>query len=145
MKYCFAFLLSIALLLGACKSTSYTPTDFPDDQITFGSGGGIAGSYTFYTLLENGQLFKKAGEGKYNELTKVKRKMAKQIFASYQSHELGTVTYDEPDNMSYFLEYKDESGVHRIVWGGAAQGLKEEAKDLYKSLQELVQPKPSKK
>ncbi len=140
MKNTISLFFLTLLSLFACKTQKYTPTDFVGDQITFGSGGGIAGSYTFYTLLENGQLFKKGGkEGQYTEVTQVDKQTAKRLFDNYKVLDLANVNYDEPDNMSYFIEYKSEKGVHRIVYGGAAKGLKAEAKLFYQFLNELVQ------
>ncbi|MEL6635733.1 MAG: hypothetical protein AAFW73_08585 [Bacteroidota bacterium] len=140
-RYCYC-LLCLALLGGACKTTQYTPANFPDGQLIFGSGGGITGSYTFYVLLENGQLFKRLGGDNYQALTRISAAAARKLFVEYRREELGQVDYDEPDNLSYFLEYQSAAGVHRIVWGGAARGLPPAAQDLYRALDALVQPLP---
>ena len=141
MKNTLILLTLLSLAFVACKTTQYTPNDFKGDQIMFGSGGGITGSYTYYTLLENGQLFKNGKQkGQYTELKKISRDQVNQLFDNYKVLDLANVNYDEPDNMSYFIEYKTEEKVHRIVYGGAAKGLKTEAKLFYQFLNELVQP-----
>jgi len=102
----------------SCKSTKYTPTDFPDSQITFGSGGGFTGAVTDYTLLENGQLFKRSSlKNEFLALHKVKKDVVKQMFKNYEFLNIGQETINEPGNLYYFIQYKDkDKKEHKITW-----------------------------
>ncbi len=104
-----------------CSSPKYTsPADFPDAQITFGSGGGITGFVTEYVLLENGQLFsKKTTDENYQVLTRVKKNEVKQIFKNYDFLKIGEIAHDHPSNMYQFIEFNHKDKKHRITWGDA--------------------------
>lgn len=93
----------------------------PEPKITFGSGGGFTGQSTFYALFKNGQLYKKKGiKEPYVELDKVDKKEAIQIFKNYEVLKIAEMEINEPGNLSYFIEYNDENGDHRLTWGGTA-------------------------
>lgn len=123
MTKLFITLLSFSLLLffyGSCRSTKYqSPTDFPDRQIIFGSGGGIAGLVKTYTLLENGQLFKSSTmDSTYTALKASDKKRVSQVFNNYTFMGIDKINMNAPGNMYYFIEYKDkEAKVHKITWG----------------------------
>ena len=76
------FLISCLFLLfsAACSSQKYTPSTYTEAQIRFGSGGGVAGIETTYSLLDNGRLF--MSEGTDKEFQKV-RKVSKKNMRSF--------------------------------------------------------------
>jgi len=85
MRY-FNLLLMSLLGLFSCKSTSYTPMDYPEAMITFGSGGGFTGIKTEYTLLKNGQLFMKSSNDKeHTALKTVDKNKVIQIFENLKT------------------------------------------------------------
>ena len=113
------FLVTIIVCLGfACTPTRYTPLDFPDAQIRFGSGGGFTGVITEYVLLENGQLFKKVSTSDdYEVLPKLKKNRTKQIFNNYHFLNLQTIEFNQPGNLYHFIQFKNKNEEHRITWG----------------------------
>ncbi len=108
----------ITIMSFSCKSTKYTPTDFPDAQITFGSGGGFTGAVTNYTLLENGQLFKRSSLNKeFLALHKIKSDVVEQMFKNYEFLKIGEETINDPGNLYYFIQFKDkDKKEHKITW-----------------------------
>ncbi len=129
----------LLLLTFSCKTTKYTPTDFPDAQITFGSGGGFTGATTDFTLLENGQLFKMSSLNKeYEALPKVKKEMTQQMFNNYEFLNIGHETINDPGNLYYYIRYKDKDAKeHRITWNDQSE-VSSNVKTYYGILMSLV-------
>ena len=100
----FISLSAAAFLWLACKQTKYTPGNFPDRQLRWGSGGGFTGKETTYTLLENGQIFTLAGDGALTESGKVKAKHAKALYERIGTLGLDGVHFQHPGNTYDFIE-----------------------------------------
>ncbi|MCR9287855.1 MAG: hypothetical protein NXI23_10755 [Bacteroidetes bacterium] len=132
-------ILCFPLLLANCKTTKYTPTTFPEKQIIFGDGGGFSGVITEYTLLENGQFFKKTSlEKEHQELKRLKKKEAIKIYEQKESLRLHKFDINHPGNLYYFLRLTDEELDHTITWGAGDYNLREEIMDFYKVLRALI-------
>lgn len=134
------FLLLVACFLFACNNKTYTPADLPDTQLHFGSGGGFAGTYTSYLLLENGQLFKKEGikGGQFQTVEGITKKEAKPFFEQVEAFELATKKIDYPGNMTYFIEQITPDGNYKITWGGGEYTIDPKIHEFFTSLQKLV-------
>lgn len=118
MKKLLLLALLAPLLFFQCKVVRYTPEKLPVKQIMFGDGGGYANLETTYTLLENGQLFKRTGnDGKYEELKPMKASEAKQVFEKVASLQLYKLDIYKPGNLYYFLQDANAKTDSRIVWG----------------------------
>lgn len=118
MKKLLLLLPLSTLLFAQCKVVKYTPEKLPVKQILFGDGGGYANLETTYTLLENGQLFKRTGnDGKYEELKPLKASEARQIFEKVASLQLYKLDIYKPGNLYYFLQDVNAKTDSRIVWG----------------------------
>ena len=93
------------------------PSNFPKQQIIFGSGGGITGAVTEYALLENGTLFSKKGiQGEFKSLTKTEKKLTTQLFKNIEMLQLKEVQVNQPGNRYHYITLKDKSGEHQIMW-----------------------------
>lgn len=136
----YSFLLVAAFLLSQCASTKYTsPDQFPDAKITFGNGGGYAGLVTEYTLLENGQLFKKSSmDTVFQQLPKVKTADVKQIFNNYDFLKLEDISMNEPGNLYQFIVYQTSGKEHRITWSSENKELESTIPIFYSNLKRLV-------
>lgn len=136
-------LLLVVLFYSSCKTTKYTPTDFPDAQITFGSGGGIAGLVTDYTLLENGQLFKRSSKDKrFVPLKGVKKDRVKQAFKNFTFLGLDKMEVDDPGNLYYFIEFKSKDGTaKKLTWGNGKTEMEKTLKLFYSQLSSLISEK----
>jgi len=110
--------LSIILFATQCKTVDYTPSNYEDDIIIVGSGGGFTGLVEEYTILSNGQLFYGSGNGNYTmELDRFDKKDIKQIFKNYSLLGFGDLNIDKPGNMYHYLVFKNMDRIHKIQWG----------------------------
>ena len=141
MKVSTALFITLATLFicSSCNTTKYTPSDYPDAQLVFGNGGGFTGLYTEYILFENGQLFtKKSNEENFSALPRAKANTVDQIFKNYSVLGLGEYSFSIPGNVTYYIEFKDSKGSHRITWGDLGNGIREDVKVYSKMLYQLV-------
>lgn len=140
MKECFLhrFILPmmkpIAILflfvLASCscqKSISQTGIE----SIRFGNGGGFTGATTTYSLSANGQLNKVDGD-KNTSIKKVDSKTVKELFTN--AKELTSYSYNEPENMSSFLEIQTKDAKQNIVWGFGSTKVDSRVTQLYDQL-----------
>ena len=113
----YLFLLLMTVSFSFCKTQEYTPTDFPKQQIIFGSGGGITGAVTEYALLENGAVFSKKGiNADYKAYTKANKELTSQLFKNIELLRLKDIQMDSPGNRYFYVTLKDKSGDHQIMW-----------------------------
>ncbi len=118
MKYLAIAILGFLLFFTSCKSKVYTPDTYEKEQITFGNGGGFTGAEVEYTLLSNGQMFKKSGDN-YVQIAKLKKNTASQIFSNYEVLKMDKRIMNDPGNMYYFIKRKTAKTFHKAVWGGS--------------------------
>jgi len=110
--------VSFLLLLFQCKTNSYTPYDFEGPSIRIGSGGGYTGQLREYYILSNGQVFFGINkEGFVNELDRLSKREATQIFNNYSSLKFGDLNIDKPGNMYHYIIFNDNGKEHKIQWG----------------------------
>ncbi len=134
----FAFLFVLAAVFSACKGTQYTPANLPDQQLAFGDGGGFAGAYTEYVLLENGQLFVQKGlGGERMEIPATKKSTAKAMFKQATLLLTDSTAFNYPGNVYYFLQRKDTGLDVRVTWGAPGYEVNGEVKALYEQLIKL--------
>lgn len=136
----------LILLQSSCAMKKYTveklTEKLPEKRIVFGNGGGFAGIETEYTLLKNGQLFKKASlTAEYQELDKCKKKIAKGIFKSVEELELEDPNIFKPGNVYHFIHLNSDKYKERMTWGDHGYEVDEKVKNLYYTLVELVNTK----
>ena len=136
-------LLSLSLLsllwFTQCKVAKYSADKLPVRQVVFGDGGGFAGIETTYTLLENGQLFKKVGtDGAYQELKSIKPKQAKELFTKVNSLQLFKLDMEKPGNLYYFLRQVTDHLDSRVTWGSGDFVPPQAVVSVYKELQSLT-------
>lgn len=130
------------MLTLSCSRTTYTLENLPDAQITFGKGGGFTGAVTEYTLLENGQLFKKDGVGKEMlEIKSTKRKMAKKVFQQMNELKLMEKNFNHPGNIYYFIRCKANGQENYLSWGASDHQPDDQLKSFYEKLNTLIPKK----
>ena len=96
------------------------PSNYEDNIITIGSGGGFTGLVEEYTILSNGQLYYGSGNGNYTmELDRFDKKDIKQIFNNYSLLGFKKLNIDKPGNMYHYLIFKDKDTIHKIQWGAS--------------------------
>lgn len=135
-------LLACSTLFSFCKHTKYTPTTLPAKQLRWGNGGGFTGKETTYTLLENGQIFKREGAGALLvELEAAKKKNAKTLFETAETLGLSKLDFMHPGNIYSFIEVPEGEGSKRITWGDTRTPVDPKVQEFYGQLVQLVKAK----
>lgn len=130
--------LATAFLWLACKQSKYAPGNFPDRQLRWGSGGGIVGKETTYTLLDNGQIFVRDMGGTLTETGKTKAKTAKALYEMIGTLGLEKLDFQHPGNTYDFIEVLNGDSVRRISWGEKNIPVDPKIKDLFNQLNGLL-------
>ncbi len=111
-------LFCLCTLLFCCKSREFPADTTSQNMLRFGSGGGVTGFYTHYTLLDDGRLYKQADPDKAVVwLKKIPGKTHKDCFARVDSLGLKTLDFKEPGNMTYYIDLVEAGAHHEISWG----------------------------
>jgi hypothetical protein len=123
-----AIVFLVVIISCSCqKSISQTGIE----AIRFGSGGGFTVAITTYSLSYNGQLTKADGL-KWVSIKTIDSKMVKALFEKAQ--ELKNYSYNEPENMSSFLEIQMKETKQNITWGFGSTKVDNRAIQLYNQL-----------
>ncbi|PTM11307.1 MAG: hypothetical protein DA408_13815 [Bacteroidetes bacterium] len=129
----------MVLVLWQCQRNTYSNTNFPADQLAFGSGGGFAGTLTTYHLLPNGQLFRSDGiQGDTVSIPPAKKRITKELYTHFDDLELTDIDFDFPGNRYYFISRSTADGSQKITWGDPEQPVPEAVQNLYNELKALV-------
>ena len=138
-------LLLTVLLIGfsQCRSVQYaSPKEFPGPKISFGNGGGFAGTYKEYLLCENGQLFLRTSQkSSFGELESIDKTETNQCFANYDQLGLHSISVNDPGNLFYFVKYSNKDLNHESMWGGVHSQEPESLRIFYRNLMHLVKGK----
>lgn len=112
----FIFLLFFTI---GCHPDKDFPTRFKGEMIRFGQGGGFSGAVTEFVLLDDGRLFQKPWrDTSVVFMVRWEKKFTDQIFNNYKTLDLKNLTYNEPGDLYYFIDYQSgDNPHHRIVWG----------------------------
>jgi len=112
-------ILSMAILIiGSCASKKVDKLEEVNiPSITFSAGGGFAGTYTTYVLLENGQIFKQ-GSSTLNAkpVGQISKDEAKQIFHNYDFLKLSEKDQISYGNYTYSITKKIDGKAHKLIW-----------------------------
>ena len=129
--------LFLILLVFGCKSTKLAPGQYKQQQLIFGSGGGFAGAYNEYVLLDDGRLYQRnKDKTTLTEIKTVNSRLTGQIFENIKTFGLDKLKYEEPQNLYYFLKYKTPQDSNKIVWSGRPENELGAANSIYKLLVE---------
>jgi len=125
----------LLLALTGCQSTKYGPEALPERQLRFGAGGGFAGAYEEYVLLENGQLFyRNAVEKPLTELPAIRPSLAHALWEQAEALPFASNEFERPGNLYHFLEWRDGAGARRLTWGDPARPVDSKVRKLYEEL-----------
>jgi hypothetical protein len=131
------FFAAILLLLGlpGCQAGKYPPGALPERQLRFGGGGGFAGAYEEYVLLENGQLFyRNAVEKPLTELPAIRRSVTRELWQQAEALPFAAMEFEHPGNLYHFLEWRDGAAARRLTWGDPAWPVDPKVRTLYEEL-----------
>ena len=113
------YLVLMTLSCNTKKVATLAEANMP--YLTFTSGGGFAGKYTTYVLLENGQIFEKAqfssGDAPDSKsVGSLSDEEAAQIFSNYKVLDLDNVDQVSYGNYTYSIMKQDGDKQHKMVW-----------------------------
>ncbi|MEL6594211.1 MAG: hypothetical protein AAFQ68_29175 [Bacteroidota bacterium] len=132
-------LLLLGISIFSCKSRPVDPETYSERMIKFGSGGGFTGFYTNYQLLENGDLFlQKDPDSTLQYLSRVKKRLRKPIFARLDSLDVEALAYDQPGNMSQYIETSFGERLAKCTFTSGDTNAPLVARELYQSLIQLI-------
>lgn len=119
MKYMPFFFLIICLTVFSCQSTRVmSPQQYEGQRLILSHGGGFAGTYKTYHLLDNGQVFRRTSE--FDTLETVKdlpRRQAEQIFSNYKVLGFGSEKVQSYGNLNYSITMISKDGhEHKLIW-----------------------------
>lgn len=138
MKYLLPLLL---FLIFACTPTIYTARNFT--ELSLGHGGGFTGAETRYIISADGKVHK--GEGLPPELNLIgtlSKKTLQKLDEKLKATNLPGYTYQQPGNYNHFIELRQNSQLHRIVWAdGNEEEVRQDVREFYEWLiNEMQQP-----
>ena len=114
----FLAICSLCLAL-SCAQTKEFPKNYNLDQIHFGQGGGFTGMVTYFVLLEDGRLFQRhLSDSTYSLADTWNKNFARQMFSNYKQFHFDQLTYYEPGDLYYFIEYHiGKEAIYKVAWG----------------------------
>lgn len=125
-------------LLGYCTKT-YLPTNLPDQQLEFGSGGGFTGEVRAYVLLPNGQLFRRAWPSDtLQTVGRLPRSQARALFAQADQLDWKGTSSQPPGNVNTFLIYRNDGEELKLNWPNLQEEAPAPFRDLYSELNEAL-------
>jgi hypothetical protein len=74
---------------------------------------------TYFILLEDGRLYQRnLSDSTYKLADTWNKDFVKQMFSNYKLFHFDQLTYYEPGDLYYFLEYHQEkNAVYKVAWG----------------------------
>ena len=125
MKNSGVLILCLCMVTFSCKTNEVmSPEDFEGSRLILSHGGGFAGTYKTYCLLENGQLFKYSNDLKAKSSVRgLEKETTEQIFSNYVVLGLGNEKVQSYGNLNYSITMINEKGEeHKLIWGKDQKG-----------------------
>ncbi len=108
------------MCLLACGTTKYTPEDYPDSQVRWGSGGGFSGQMSRYALLDNGEIFyAKSAVDSMVQIHTIDENLAKQLCSNATSlnlSQLRKVPTIGQSTMQHYMKVMGPDGNAEVQW-----------------------------
>jgi len=119
-------------------TTSQKLLEFSTSSLIFGSGGGISGATNEYILHYDGSIEKvNSLTNETVQVTTVSKKKSRILYQTFLNEGLDTLSFSIPGNMSYFIGYRNDTLIHKIIWGGDTNP-PENAKKMYDKLIHII-------
>ena len=125
----------MSVSLSTCKPKKHTFDALPPNLLQFGTGGGVTGATTTFTLLENGQLFKTTSlDKKTVALEAIDEKEAKLFFGKAKELFLVSEAIKQPGNLYYFIRWVEGEGTKTLTWGSLDFEVPEDINQMHNEL-----------
>jgi hypothetical protein len=111
------------------------PDRYKGRVITVGSGGGVAGRETVYSLLDDGRLFsRKAGDKTTTFIGTQTAANTKRVFWSVEDRcAIKKTTYSKPGNLYRFVGWRKGSETYKVAWTPGAKDVPANFDKVYKA------------
>jgi hypothetical protein len=101
----------------SCKTVLYRHPETVFPRIEISEGGGFTGALSIYQVLDNGQVFfRDMGDTTFQEVNRVSKKEAREIFALVRQKVVAEETINEPDNIYRSISYLTSEGTATSTW-----------------------------
>ena len=100
------------------KTQSEVPDLYKGRVLTVGSGGGVVGVETTYSLLDDGRLFGKTSRAAtYTFLGNRTPKNTRRVFWSVENRcRIKKTAFTKPGNLYRFVQWRKGTEKHKVVW-----------------------------
>ena len=125
MKYPGVLILIVCLITLSCKTKEVvSPDAYAGNKLILSHGGGFAGTYKTYCLLDNGQLFKSTKQFEaINPAKSLEREVVDQIFLNYKTLGLDVAENQAYGNLNYSITMiSKDGGKHKLIWDKGQEG-----------------------
>ncbi|MEZ0539965.1 FAD-binding oxidoreductase [Fibrella arboris] len=118
------------------------PDTYTGRILSVGSGGGIVGRETSYSLLDDGRLFgRKAGQTSYTFIGKQTASNTKKVFWSAEDRcAIRKTTYSKPGNVYRFVSWRKGSEQHKVTWAPGDKKLPANYEQVYTGFMGMIPP-----
>lgn len=118
------------------------PDTYQGRILTVGSGGGVVGKETVYSLLDDGRLFsRKAGQKSYTFIGKQTAENTKKVFWSVEDrYAIRKTVFNKPGNMYRFVSWKKGKELHRVAWAPGDKNLPPNYEQVYTGFIGMIPP-----
>ncbi len=117
------YLTGLLFLMFSCSMQKEVYEHNPH-LLSFGTSGGFTNQTVSFKLFSDGKLWKIRGLQKDSSLLKqLKNSQTKKLFKQAYSLGIDTLKYDEPGNMSKFINFKSNKFDNKIIWSGKNERL----------------------
>jgi len=135
--YPFVAIVCMSLMIGSFITSCSKKIVY--DKIMFGRGGGFTGKYDDYFLGKNGNVYKKDPSTKaFTKIKSLPGKQTKAIFKIIDDNKLFKLGFNNPYNMSSYIEIVKDSISNRIVWGNVKSPPPAAVTELFDKLMGLI-------
>ncbi|CCH01035.1 hypothetical protein FAES_3026 [Fibrella aestuarina BUZ 2] len=110
------------------------PDTYKGRVIVVGSGGGVVGQETTYSLLDDGRLFsKKTGDKTYTYIGKQTAANTKKVFWSVEDRcAIKKTTYQKPGNLYRFVGWRKGREAYKVTWAPGDKAVPANYEQVYK-------------
>lgn len=135
------FLLLVYAVPGKAYALPYA-NPYHGDKIAFGTSGGFAGITQEYVLYSSGELYSRSLSGKEVFIKKISTAQRKKIFAKARKIYTAQLSFNQPGNMTEFVELsRSQKTSKKYSWGEAGAMPPEDVKELFNLLISLTNNK----
>jgi hypothetical protein len=118
---------------GNIRLSKEIPDRYKGRIVTVGSGGGVAGRETTYTLLDDGRLFSRRTPDKaYTFVGTQTTANTKRVFWSVEDRcAIKKTKYSKPGNLYRFVGWRKGNETYRVTWAPGDKAISENFEKVY--------------